>query len=94
MLKKLAVLSFIVVGMMAFGDENDTFNVKLEESVVTATGFDDVQSNQIKNTTIVTAQDIHDKGYNTVEEILKRTPGVNFVNNAFGYIVDVRGQGC
>ena len=93
MLKKLAILSLIVVGMMAFGDENDTFNVKLEESVVTATGFDDVQSNQIKNTTIVTAQDIHNKGYNTIEEILKRTPGVNFVNNGFGYIVDVRGQG-
>lgn len=93
MLKKLAILSFIVVGMMAFGDDNDTFNVKLEESVVTATGFDDVQSNQIKNTTIITAQDIHNKGYNTIEEILKRTPGVNFVNNGFGYIVDVRGQG-
>ena len=93
MLKKLAILSFIVVGMMAFGDDNDTFNVKLEESVVTVTGFDDVQSNQIKNTTIVTAQDIHDKGYNTIEEILKRTPGINFVNNEFGYIVDVRGQG-
>ena len=93
MLKKLAVLSFIVVGMMALGDDNDTFNVKLEESVVTATGFDDVQSNQIKNTTIVTAQDIHNKGYNTIEEILKRTPGINFVNNGFGYIVDVRGQG-
>ena len=93
MLKKIAILSFIVVGMMAFGDDNDTFNVKLEESVVTATGFDDVQSNQIKNTTIVTAQDIHNKGYNTIEEILKRTPGINFVNNGFGYIVDVRGQG-
>ena len=93
MLKKLAILSFIVAGMIAFGDDNDTFNVKLEESVVTATGFDDVQSNQIKNTTIVTAQDIHDKGYNTIEEILKRTPGINFVNNGFGYIVDVRGQG-
>ena len=93
MLKKLAILSLIVVGMIAFGDDNDTFNVKLEESVVTATGFDDVQSNQIKNTTIVTAQDIHDKGYNTIEEILKRTPGINFVNNGFGYIVDVRGQG-
>ena len=93
MLKKLAILSLIVVGMMAFGDDNDTFNGKLEESVVTATGFDDVQSNQIKNTTIVTAQDIHNKGYNTIEEILKRTPGINFVNNGFGYIVDVRGQG-
>ena len=93
MLKKLAILSFILVGMMVFGDDNDTFNVKLEESVVTATGFDDVQSNQIKNTTIVTAQDIHNKGYNTIEEILKRTPGINFVNNGFGYIVDVRGQG-
>ena len=83
MLKKLAILSLIVVGMMAFGDDNDTFNVKLEESVVTATGFDDVQSNQIKNTTIVTAQDIHNKGYNTIEEILKRTPGINFVNNGY-----------
>lgn len=93
MLKKLAILSFIVAGMIAFGDDNDTFNVKLEESVVTATGFDDVQSNQIKNTTIVTSQDIRNKGYNTIEEILKRTPGVNFVNNGFGYIVDVRGQG-
>ncbi len=93
MLKKLAILSLIAVGMMAFGDDNDTFNVKLEESVVTATGFDDVQSNQIKNTTIVTSQDIRNKGYNTIEEILKRTPGVNFVNNGFGYIVDVRGQG-
>ena len=93
MLKKLAILSFIAVGMMAFGDDNDTFNVKLEESVVTATGFDDVQSNQIKNTTIVTSQDIRNKGYNTIEEILKRTPGINFVNNGFGYIVDVRGQG-
>ena len=93
MLKKLAILSFIVAGMIAFGDDNDTFNVKLEESVVTATGFDDVQSNQIKNTTIVTAQDIRNKGYNTIEEILKRTPGINFVNNGFGYIVDVRGQG-
>ena len=93
MLKKLAILSLIVVGIMAFGDDNDTFNVKLEESIVTATGFDDIQSNQIKNTTVVTAQDIHNKGYNTVEEILRRTPGVNFVNNAFGYIVDVRGQG-
>ena len=93
MLKKLAILSFIVVGIMAFGDDNDTFNVKLEESIVTAMGFDDIQSNQIKNTTVVTAQDIHNKGYNTVEEILRRTPGVNFVNNAFGYIVDVRGQG-
>ena len=93
MLKKLAILSFIVVGIMAFGDDNDTFNVKLEESIVTATGFDDVQSNQIKNTTIVTSQDIRNKGYNTIEEILKRTPGVNFVNNGFGYIVDVRGQG-
>ena len=93
MLKKLAILSLIVAGMIALGDDNDTFNVKLEESVVTATGFDDVQSNQIKNTTIVTAQDIHNKGYNTIEEILKRTPGINFVNNGFGYIVDVRGQG-
>ena len=34
MLKKLAILSFIVAGMIAFGDDNDTFNVKLEEEII------------------------------------------------------------
>ena len=95
MLKKLMILSLIAVSLMAFGEEkNDTFDITLEETVVTGIKNDDIQkSGQIKNTTVVTYQDIHDKGYNTVEEVLKHTPGINFVNNGFGYIADVRGQG-
>ena len=95
MLKKLMILSLIAASLMAFGEEkNDTFDITLEETVVTGIKNDDIQkSGQIKNTTVVTYQDIHDKGYNTVEEVLKHTPGINFVNNGFGYIADVRGQG-
>ena len=85
MLKKLMILSLIVVSLMAFGNENnDTFDITLEETVITGVKNDDIQkSGQIKNTTVVTYQDIHDKGYNTVEEVLKHTPGINFVNNGF-----------
>ena len=95
MLKKLMILSLIAASLMAFGEEkNDTFDITLEETVVTGIKNDDIQkSGQIKNTTVVTYQDIHNKGYNTVEEVLKHTPGINFVNNGFGYIADVRGQG-
>ena len=85
MLKKLMILSLIAASLMAFGEEkNDTFDITLEETVVTGIKNDDIQkSGQIKNTTVVTYQDIHDKGYNTVEEVLKHTPGINFVNNGF-----------
>ena len=95
MLKKLMILSLIAASLMAFGEEkNDTFDITLEETIITGVKNDDIQkSGQIKNTTVVTYQDIHDKGYNTVEEVLKHTPGINFVNNGFGYIADEEVKG-
>ncbi len=93
MLRKFGILSLILIsGIVARGDEN-IYEGRMEETVVTATGFEDTQSNQIKNITVITNQDIQDKGYNSVEDILRRAPGINFVNNNFGAITDIRGQG-
>ena len=91
MLKKIAIFSLILAAFSLYAEGE--YEGKLKETVVTATGFSDNIENQIKNITVITNQDIIDKGYNNVEEILRRAPGVNFVNNNFGNITDIRGQG-
>lgn len=91
MLKKLAVLSLIMAAVSLQAEEK--YEGRLEETVVTATGFSENIDNQIKNITVITNQDIKEKGYNSVEDILRRAPGINFVNNDFGAITDIRGQG-
>ena len=91
MLKKIAILSLILAAFSLYAEGE--YEGRLQETVVIATGFSDNIDNQIKNITVITNQDIIDKGYNNVEEILRRAPGVNFVNNNFGNITDIRGQG-
>ena len=91
MLKKIAILSLILAAFSLYAEGE--YEGRLQETVVTATGFSDNIDNQIKNITVITSEDIQEKGYNTVEDILKRAPGVNFVNNNFGNIADIRGQG-
>ena len=91
MLKKIAIFSLILAAFSLYAEGE--YEGRLQETVVTATGFSDNIDNQIKNITVITAEDIQEKGYNTVEDILKRAPGVNFVNNNFGNIADIRGQG-
>lgn len=94
MFKKLGILSLVVVASMGLNAEEATkYEGRLEETVVTTTGFEDNQTNQIKTVTIVTKEDIQNKGYNNVEDILRNAPGVNFVNDGFGIVADIRGQG-
>lgn len=90
-MKKLMVLSLIISCATAYAEA--TNSIRLKETVVTGTGFDEVQSSQIKNISVIKKEDIENKGYNTVEEILKNAPGINFVHNSFGMVADIRGQG-
>ena len=91
MLKKIAIFSLILAAFSLCAEGE--YEGKLQETVVTATGFSDNIENQIKNITVITAEDIQEKGYNTVEDILKQAPGVNITQTGFGSAVDIRGQG-
>ena len=91
MLKKIAIFSLILAAFSLYAEGE--YDGKLQETVVTATGFSDNIENQIKNITVITAEDIQEKGYNTVEDILKQAPGVNITQTGFGSAVDIRGQG-
>ena len=91
MLKKIAIFSLILAAFSLYAEGE--YEGRLQETVVTATGFSDNIDNQIKNITVITAEDIQEKGYNTVEDILKQAPGVNITQTGFGSAVDIRGQG-
>ena len=96
MVNRIAILSLLVAVMItrgSYADESERYEGRLEETIVTATGFEDSQNNQIKNITIITNRDIINKGYNSVEEVLRKAPGVNFYTNQFGAMPDIRGQG-
>ena len=91
MLKKIAIFSLILAAFSLYAEGE--YEGKLQETVVTATGFSDNIDNQIKNITVITSEDIQEKGYNNVEDILKQAPGVNITQTGFGSAVDIRGQG-
>ena len=50
-------------------DENSA--VKLEESVITTTGFETSIRNNASNISVINSQEIQEKGYKSVEEVLQ-----------------------
>ncbi|WP_294093161.1 TonB-dependent receptor [uncultured Cetobacterium sp.] len=72
-------------------DENSA--VKLEESVITTTGFETSVRNTTSNIAVINSTEIQEKGYKSVEEILQSQPTINLTKDAFGSRVDLRGQG-
>ena len=59
MLKKIAIFSLILAAFSLYAEGE--YEGKLQETVVTATGFSDNIENQIKNITVITSEDIQEK---------------------------------
>ena len=51
------------------------------------------QPKEVKNTYTVTQEQIQERNYKNVEEVLKDSPGVIVNNTAFGPRIDMRGSG-
>lgn len=91
--KKLAVLSLIMASSI-YGESSSDTSVDLGKTLIySTTGFaTDVR--KISSTpTVVTAKEIEEKNYKTVEEVLRNIPSVNVISQGNGYIIDLRGQG-
>lgn len=96
--KRIALLSLIVAGLSYgsddfFYEEADKSGVKLEESVISTTGFETTQRNITNTVTVVTAKDIEEKNYQSVADVLKDIPSVNVIGDPKDPIIDMRGQG-
>lgn len=87
MSKKIILLSLI---LSAISYSND---IQLGKSVISATGFETAQKDTVKNVSVVTAQEIEEKNYQTVTDVLKDIPSVNVIGDSSNPIIDMRGQG-
>ena len=95
--KKVAILS-LVVSALSYSNEDFFYEesskgVKLNESVVSTTGFETSQRNITSNVTVITAKDIEEKNYQSVAEVLKDVPSINVIGDPKNPIIDMRGQG-
>lgn len=87
MKNKIILLNLIAVASIYGAD------IKLEKSVISATGFDTVQKDVIKNVVVVTEKEIEEKNYQSVTDVLKDIPSVNIIGDSREPIIDIRGQG-
>jgi iron complex outermembrane receptor protein len=78
-----------------FYEEADTkgSSVRLEESVVSTTGYETTVRNTTKNLTVISNEDIEGKNYSEITEVLKKVPGITVNSDVFGTSIDLRGQG-
>lgn len=68
--------------------------IYLEKStIVSSTGFETNLKNVASNLIVITAKEIEDNNYQSVDEILNSIPAVNIINQGVDKIIDLRGQG-
>lgn len=89
--KKKATLLWALLAVCAYGETN---SIDLGKSVIySTTGFATETRKIGASPTIVTAEEIKEKNYKSVKEALQDIPSVNIINNTFGSMIDLRGQG-
>jgi iron complex outermembrane receptor protein len=89
--KYLMIVAILAVGTTALAEKE----VKLEETVITTENFETSVQETPKNITIVTSEEIANKGANTVAEALKGVPGINISTLDGGEAtIDLRGYGA
>ncbi|CZE45878.1 TonB-dependent receptor [Campylobacter geochelonis] len=85
-MRKAVLLSFALIGII-YAD------TRLDESVISTTGFEDNILNEVKNVNIITKDDIEKRSDSDLNELLERAPGISLQKMALGWAIDMRGQG-
>ncbi len=99
-MKKRIILLSLLIAAASYGaddfyyEEGENLNtVRLEESVISTTGFETSVRNTPNNISIITREQIEEKNYTSVGEALREVPSITIKENVFGSSVDMRGQG-
>ena len=89
---------FMIAAIVAIGTnvvaKNEIGGTKLDETVISTTGFETKVKDEVKNINLITKDEIERKNYSSVEEVLKDSPFIQTVNTDYGVLFDLRGQGA
>ena len=83
----------LLMSLIAISTTYAENSIRLDETVISTTGFETKVKDEVKNINVITKQDIQKKNYSSVEDVLKDSPFVQTVNTDYGVIFDLRGQG-
>lgn len=91
--KKFLIVALIATSMLYADEFYEGSYVNLENSVISTTGFAEKTQNVTNTTTVITSEEINEKNFKTVAEVLESVPNIVISKNVFGGTVDLRGQG-
>lgn len=91
MKKKLAFIFVLNALLLSANDQA----IDLGKTVITSNnGFDETLQNTPKNIQVVTAEEISEKNYKNVTEVLENSPLILIKNDTFGQTIEMRGSGA
>lgn len=92
-MKKIIIMSLILAANVYSAESQN--EIKLGESIITsATGFETSVRDLTSTPKVVTSEEIEQKQYTSIDEVLKDIPGVDVIYNSSGKpIISMRGQG-
>lgn len=90
MKKKLAFIFIVNALLLSANDQT----IDLGKSIIKSnSGFDETLQNTPKNIQVVTSEEISEKNYKNVTEILENSPLILIKNDVFGQTIEMRGSG-
>ncbi|CAD7289640.1 Vitamin B12 transporter BtuB [Campylobacter majalis] len=92
MYKQTLILSAILYASCL--SANQTQDIKLDQIIISTSGFSQNADENLRNITIITSDELQNKGYTSLTDALKRIASVSFVNSGLGDNIDMRGQGA
>lgn len=91
-MKKKYLLLFFMIAIISYGNET---TIELDSTIIKNNSNRDfiIAPKQSKNTFTVTQEQIQERSYKNVEDVLQDAPGIIVNNTAFGPKIDMRGNG-
>lgn len=91
-MKKIMLLSFIISASIFASNIEKAETVKLDKSIINPDYIEVEKLKSTKNVIVINKQDIDEKGYTSVSQVLNDVPGITVGTSSWGEI-DIRGQG-
>ncbi|MGL5426729.1 MAG: TonB-dependent receptor, partial [Cetobacterium sp.] len=83
----------VVISCLSYSTEFEEQEVVLQKSVISASGYEQSLQNTAKNIETITKEDISNKNFKDIGEILENSSLVTVTRNSFGESISMRGSG-
>ncbi len=92
-MKKHFIYLGLVISALSHAMEPGSEGVYLEKSVISTVGYEQSLQNTTKNIQIITKEEISEKNFKDITEVLESSPLITITRNSVGESIQMRGSG-